>query len=181
MVKKKKNRLQKAFEYVRTTFFPRWDKENQWTVSEVPELPSQGKCERVTKTISLRYLPEKDDDLYVWLIHEICHTSDPGHGKRWSNRMLRVANRAKAKGHNNLVKKICDDKEAFRSAKPLSAREVYQEIEDAGLKATDWSYDDIINWVAKQYGCSREELEKRFKRCRTVYDEALRLYGDMET
>jgi hypothetical protein len=167
----KETRLQEAFEYIRNTFFPQWDKKHQWIAREVDDLPSEGNCERETKTISLRYLPREDDKLYLWLIHEICHSTTPSHGRKWINRMLRIASRAKATGHDNLAKELFNHVDKYQKSEPLRAQDVYQMIEDAVIDAPDWSYDDIINWVAQECGCSEEELEKEFKRCRKVYDE----------
>ena len=43
-----------SVDYIRTTFFPGWDKGRRWQVVQVDDLDgAQGRCERKTKTISV--------------------------------------------------------------------------------------------------------------------------------
>ena len=174
---KREIRLQQAFEYVRRTFFPRWDKQHQWGVKLATDLCLEGECDLETKTILLKSLPRDDNDLYTWLIHEICHAIPvPGHAKKWFSRMMKASNTAWTICQHNLATKIGNEARAFYARKNLRARDVYQLIEDIVIRgASDRSYEDTIDYVAREYGlCNREEAEKRFKRCKAVYDKAVR-------
>ena len=174
---KDKIRLKEAFEYIHGIFFPRWDRYNQWKVQLVPDLLVQGLYDRKTKTIMLQCLPECDRDLYTLLVHEICHACDPYHGKKWINRMLKVSQKARIIGHKNLEKEILNEMDLYQNATCIrvSAQSVYELIEYTVLARPEWSYKKIVKRVAKQYGCYPEELEKRFRRCKSVYDEVLKL------
>ena len=86
-------RLEKAFKILRMKFFPRWDRKGEWNVELDHELPSEGQCLVEEKIIKDQHVPEDDDKLYLLLTHEICHAYFTGHGKRWQNRMLGIANK----------------------------------------------------------------------------------------
>ena len=109
--------LNNEFEYVRNTFFPRWDKKKDWKVEIfsgwvdhltgtdytgkgiVP--PLVGTCNRKTKTIYLRCAQKES------LIHEICHAvSNDHHGERWRNKMEEKAQLADRLGNNILALEI---------------------------------------------------------------------------
>jgi hypothetical protein len=40
------------------------------------------------------------------------------------------------------------------------------------------SYEDVINHIGRGIGLHPEEMEKRFKKCRPVYDSAVIDYED---
>jgi hypothetical protein len=101
-------RLQNAFQYVRQTFFPKWDRGGKWKVVANPSCSKSddmGKevgdvlalCCHVNKCIFVNEIPKAEDDLHALLIHEICHVKAMGHGKKWARNM----NRAYIKAANN--------------------------------------------------------------------------------
>lgn len=90
-------RLQTAFQYVRLNFFPKWDREGKWRVVENPSCSKSdikkevgdvlALCCDLNKCIFFFEIPDDEDALYALLIHEICHVSGRGHGKKWARNM----------------------------------------------------------------------------------------------
>ena len=101
------SRLNRAVEYVRNTFFRRWDKIRQWKVKVIPNAPFIGKVNFPKKEIYIRNVSKSDEELHFLLIHEICHAVTGGsHGKKWFNRMLRASKIARGLGRDKLSKMI---------------------------------------------------------------------------
>lgn len=83
-------RLQVAFQCVRKTFFPRWDRKNEWKIVDATDDKENdivATCIEEAKCIIIYEIPDNDDHLHELLIHEICHIKAPGHGKKWANNM----------------------------------------------------------------------------------------------
>lgn len=114
-------RLEDAFQYVRQTFFPRWDRKKEWFVEYLPpkfkkwheeDLDRQikrdgledrypfktklgGICQDFRKCILIYTISKKDNALHLLLIHEICHAvSKDGHGEKWFEEMEKARGRA---------------------------------------------------------------------------------------
>ena len=171
-----KKRLKIAFAFVRTNFFPRWDKDQQWSVRINGDLPGDGRCEDEIKTIHVRCVAKNRNDLHILLIHEISHAvAGGGHAKRWRARMLKAAQRAKRMGLNILEKMLDQEVEAYIND-PITVRasHVYELISVAVLHIPEAKYGRILHGVAREFGLYPHELEKRFVRCRKIYDEAKR-------
>lgn len=171
-------KLKETFEYIRKTFFPRWDKNNQWTVKVDSDLPLHGLCKKGEKIIILQYISEKNNELYLLLIHEICHaTTDNYHAKKWCARMLKVAEMAEKIGHEKLSKMIQGQVKAYKSLETNrkgKAAYIYEGIQYAVFDAPTASYKDIIKWVGQQFGYYPEEIEESYKLCKKVYDKAVK-------
>ncbi len=111
------DRLKNAFEYVRQMFFPEWDRKREWKILECPEelRTHQGKgvdgvCSEQAKTIKVSMVRISENiDLYVLLIHEICHSGTKGHGKDWQEAMLMKADIADKMGKKDLSELIRKD------------------------------------------------------------------------
>ena len=90
--------LQREFNNVVGTYFPRWKSSSQWrVVKKHPLLKEhffQGKCLPEEKVIIIN-LPT-DVYLYSTLAHEICHaiTMSKYHDKKWRERYIKVAKQA---------------------------------------------------------------------------------------
>ncbi len=167
------DRLEGAFEYIRKTYFPRWDKKGQWTISYKDNLPSTGWCDIKNKAIFLDSPPAKDDKLHFLLIHEICHAVTPGsHGRKWKSRMLKASEKAKEIGHKEISKMLYENVEQYNKTPKMKAFGVYQLIEEWTSENPDVPYDELIKGVADYFGCYPEELEEGYKRCKTVYEKA---------
>jgi hypothetical protein len=169
-------RLLKAFDYIRKTFFPRWDKERKWTVDLDWHLPSIGRCNRDLKKIVIGGMPKNQNRLYLWLIHEIGHVWCYGHAKKWQDRMLKAAQKADSIGNKILANFLRNEVNAYIEATKkggkVTASTIYSLISDAMLEKPEESYEFIISWVAREIGLYPQEVEKRYKRCRNVYNRA---------
>lgn len=168
-------RLQIDYRFIRSAFFPRWDKKSQWRVKEVWDLPSEGRCETEGKLIFIRPQTEKDKDtLYLLLIHEICHAIAPNHGDRWRKRMLKAANRAEELGRHGLSEMIRQDAVAYYLDRKSPAVEIYRQIGRMVQQSPQASYGSIIRYLAMENGLYRNEMVKKYKLCRKTYDMAIR-------
>ena len=173
--------LQVAFDYVCKTFFPRWDRGKHWKIQNVYSLPCEGQCEPESKTISLKSVHDNDDELHFIIIHEICHAWSTGHSKKWRNRMQKAEVKAKKIGRHKLSRMLKKEIELYASSTKIRASHVYNSIEDAVFDSLEPSYKKIIGWVAKEYGWYSEELEKYHKRCKEVYEKAIKEKRAMKT
>ena len=131
--KANEDRLQDAFQYVRKTFFPRWDKKGKWRVVYLPEfkkrdeqqmaenLKRQGReypfklnigaiCPNVGTDIIFYRIPANNSVLFEMLIHEICHAlTNDGHGKKRLERMNAAYSKAMKNCSKDLAKRIKAD------------------------------------------------------------------------
>lgn len=123
--------LEDAFQYVRKTFFPLWDRKKQWKVEYRPEfkkwhergITEQIKrkglkdkypfkiridaiCQEFRHYILFYRIPQNNNALYAILIHEICHVKTSGHGKKWVEKMDTAYSKALNDVSKNLAKRI---------------------------------------------------------------------------
>ncbi len=95
--------LQEEFEYVRKTFFPRWDQKMEWKVADGGmNVDLWAFTKRDEKLIILyNELPNRAA-IRSLMIHEICHAmnvpesleGDDEHGREWQRDMLKAGHRA---------------------------------------------------------------------------------------
>ena len=143
-----------------------------WTVVYDYELPSQGLCHSEDKKILVGIVPQKVDELRTLLIHEICHSSAFGHGKRWSGRMLEAAERAEKAGWLIEADLVRAEVEMYRKSPKITASLVNEQISDCLIENPNVSYENVIAYLASEYGMYVGDFEKRYKSCRKVYDKA---------
>ncbi len=102
-----KSTLEQHFEEVRRIFFPRWDRQKRWRVYELPSnvnVPWSGRCMRSERIIAVGGAAESMIELWVALIHEICHAvTRSEHGDAFWTRMRKVADRATGLGMISLA------------------------------------------------------------------------------
>jgi len=178
----KKTRLHDAFEFVRSTFFARWDTDRQWKIKYAPRLPSDGRADPDTKIIFLVSVPKELDLLYLILIHEICHAvTQSGHSKKWIRRLGTVRDKAKELGMLSLSEKLQEEINLYANPTgmmSLTAANVYRSIRDyvmvAVIEERSHGYEKIIKAVAKGYGLYPYEMEQLFKKCREAYEKAVK-------
>ena len=178
----KKNRLDNAFEFVRSTFFPRWDTNRQWKVKYAPGLPGGGRADPDTKIIFLASVPNELDLLYLLLIHEICHpATQSGHSKKWIKRLGTVRDKANKLGMFTLSEKLQQEINLYANPTnmmSLTAKNVYSSIRDyvivAVIEERSHGYEKIMKAVAKGYGLYPHEIKQLFKKCRESYDKAVK-------
>ena len=70
--------------------------------------------------------------------------------------------------------------DACGNEKPVSASEVYGTIEDVMTDLPDFSYKDMIRAVGREYDMYPRELEKKYKRSRSVYEKAKRFAQEIQ-
>jgi len=172
-------RLNKSVKYIRETFFPRWDKRNEWVIKKDENLPSFGSCSnRKSKTISLRYIDEDENNFYCLLIHEICHAvTNDNHGKKWKERVLKASDKAKSIGRLKLTELLKIEVKEYGPGKTIgSIKQIYEGFEDYVIDYPHiLPYDQIIEKFAKSWGLYSDELEQMCKRIRKVYEQAIEL------
>lgn len=146
---------------------------NTWTIEIDENLPSDGLCSDKEKKIVLQYFKD-GDDLYLILIHEICHTAGgkAGHAEIWQSRLLRKADIALKKGMVNLSQMLREEQKKYHETPRTTANEVYGRIEDIMLDAPDLSYKNLIMVISREYGLYPDEFMLVFKRSEKVYEAA---------
>lgn len=158
------------YQDIRWTYFPKWDKGCEWKLELAEDLNgSQGFCDTQKKTIYTLYTNN------LVIIHEICHAvTKQGHNKRWTTRMELAAKYAEKDGDSEIAAEIRDQLEAYAMSPKITAKMVYQEIQDiAYMSSSDISYDDTIEFVRRNYGMSERDFLKKYKKTRQAYDEGI--------
>jgi len=162
-------------EYIRTTFFPGWDKGRRWQVVQVADLDgAQGRCERKIKTISVLGGIEQDD-LLALLIHEIAHAvSNDFHGKRWLQRMEEAANHADQERLPTLAALLRQQIVGYRDGFRMTAAMMYGEIENCVFSEFQVTFPQVVDFLRRDFGISRDQFLRRFRRAEGVFEEAQR-------
>ncbi len=174
-------RLKEAVDYVRKNYFPKWDRAQAWIFKCDPDHPkvefAEGHCDKETKTIYLKSLPDNDIELYELIIHEICHDFDPYHGKKWQKRMLKAAQKATKTGDSELSAKIIkqvDDYRNIEKSPKIIAQVIYAEIEQTVYYTKGKaSFEGIRRLLARSY---TYEFLDGYKNLRRLYDKAIKNY-----
>jgi hypothetical protein len=180
-------RIRAEFEYVRRTFFPRWDLQRKWSVDLVDEIEFDydGFCLHKLRSIRIQHGAIKSYDPTELLIHEISHAVTPvhlhGHCQQWHERMEKAARKAEAIGRAGLAVRIRQDALQYQHelTGPLlvpGSSAVYSWIVDAVCDGdTTPEFEKVIRLARSEFQIpDTEEFMVRFKRCRSVYDEAVR-------
>ena len=162
-------------EYIRTTFFPGWDKGRRWQVVQVDDLDgAQGRCERKIKTISVLG-GIKQDDLLALLIHEIAHAvRNDFHGKRWLQRMEDAANHADQQGLPTIAALLRQQIEGYQDGFRVTAAMMYGEIENCVFSEFQVTFPQVVDFLRRNFGISRRQFLRRFRRAERVFEEAQR-------
>jgi hypothetical protein len=169
-------RLLKFFNEIRSYYFPRWDIERKWAIEERTRRPGtieDGGCDTENKTICVSPLREHSDgELYVLIIHEICHAvTTLYHGKKFKSRLLKAANKAQDMGNLTLAEKLRAEANLYAPGRD-SAYTVYCAIEDAVWDAPDASMDAVLRWVC-DYTATVQEMLEQYPKAEKVYKKAI--------
>lgn len=175
-------RLRQAFEYVRKTFFPTWDRKQEWKLRKDKKLSRyslEARCFSDLKTIIIGQVPEEDTDLYHLIIHEICHSSKSyfGHANGWRERFLTKAQIARKLSLTNLAQKIEEQVEKYRKEeammKGISFSQFYcKESEECFLQngwPSNTSYYEFLRHISSTSGMPPREFEKKCKKIKQVF------------
>jgi len=168
-----KKRAQQAFEQLRKSFFPHWDRKRLWKLSIDRSLPSHGICDSEHKKITLPRIYEDTEELQLTLIHEMCHAcNNMTHGVPWQRRMASVALRADGIGLPTLANKLREQVHMYQSLPKEDG--VYEMLEDIFVNGAplNLSLDDAIRYVAGECGTYPNELRKYHPRCKTIFLKA---------
>ena len=118
---------------------------------------------------------EGDGDLYVLIIHEICHAATSHwHGKKYQTRLLKAADKAQDIGEAELADKIRAAVELCRepAVSRRTSHDIYCQITDAVGDLPDASMATIFALVADRNVYTPEEFLKRYPRAEKVYNQA---------
>ena len=161
-------------EYIRTTFFPRWDRKGRWQIVQVDDLNgAQGWCERESKTISILD-GMSGNDLLALLIHEIAHAaSNDCHGRRWLNKMEEAANDAADRlGQVALASLLREQIAGYQDDFRVTAAMLYNEIENCVFEQPYISFSQVVDFLRRDYGLSQDDFLRRFRRAERVFEQA---------
>ena len=160
-------RLQEAYDFMRH-FFPQWDRKGEWHIRYISGVYYIAKCNIDFKTIDIRVLSDDDIEVYLLLIHEICHTSAPSHDKKWQRRMLSVAKRIDKSGYNLLAREVINEVNRYRGSSNINAKFIYRKIAEIVMDNKNISFDDLMTHLSREY-FGRGPVP--YKHCRKVYDQ----------
>lgn len=129
-------KLQRRFDYISKTFFPRWDN-SDWKVEIKPNNDFDGRCEMWRKVIVINRWKEDQNEMDCLLIHEICHyVSCDGHWEKFCRKMRRIADRAEKMGRNRLglLIRISGDRWQYRKEELEEFKKEYEKREGRPFK-----------------------------------------------
>jgi len=167
--------IEEEFEWVRRTFFPRWDKKREWNLVLLDEgYGAAGRCDWHDRTIKI-FDNEKPtgDPLTVLLIHEIAHAvARSGHFKMWTNRMELAARLAERLGKSELARLLRADAHGYLDAPhSYTAAEIYNRIGEALIDCPDVSFEGLLEGISREFGAMPpRDILRRYKLVRRVYD-----------
>lgn len=173
---KNQKRLAGTIKYIRETFFPKWDRKKEWIIyhSNSPKVEfCHGLCDKDEKKIHLSFVSKKDVELHLLLIHEICHCFSCGHGKIWQNKMLKIADKARKIGKEELSDKIVKQVEDYRSAPNVTAKWIYGNVNDVVTESdNELSFEEVRRYLAFNIG--GYDFIDQYKRLKEVYESAIK-------
>jgi hypothetical protein len=161
-------------EFVRSTFFPRWDRKRRWQFAEVDDLDgSQGRCDREVKTIRILAGMATGDELLALVIHEIGHAaSNDYHGGRWLRTMEAAAEIADAKGLAAIASLLRQQISGYRDGFRMTAAMIYGEVENCVVGAPQITFPQVVDFLRRGYGMSQDQFLRRFRRAERVFEKA---------
>ena len=165
------------YDGVKKTYFPDWDRDNQWRV-ELKDTLTDGWLgnsfsDRRTKTIEIyqMFAPNDDNEWYCLIAHQITHViTGASHNLKWISRFLELANQADLKGQKSLARFIRENAEASRGTVDPNINPILQNIEAAISENPEETREKIIESSALAMGVSGDELLKRCPLVKTYYD-----------
>jgi len=175
--------LKADFAFVRRRFFPRWKAGENWHIvprNRADYTKETGYCDSASRTIHVHPLMAGQDgeSRTALIIHEVCHAvTKSGHGKRFQQRMLHAADKARQLDLSEVAKTLEQEVHHYQDGDAWddSAKDVYDFVERAVIENKGRiTYNNVVEYLAGSYGLLVEELEARFRRLRRVYEKAIR-------
>jgi hypothetical protein len=175
---RKTSRLRAEVKFVRTLFFPRWDRARKWRFRIVRGLASDGQCTPRKKVICLQDLPGEETLLRVYLIHEISHAFALGHGQAWQGRMLEASKIAADHGLIPLATKLREEVKEYRKSitmvgEKVTARSAYGDLEDC-VRENEIGYRQAVKHVAGEFAMAPAEFIRQFPLAKRIFEKAKR-------
>jgi hypothetical protein len=162
-------RLQEAYNFVRR-FFPQWDRKGEWQIRYISGPYYIAQCNIELKTIDIRLISDDDMELYLLLIHEICHTSSPGHSKKWQDRMMRVANRINKSGYKLLSNEVINEVKRYKGSSHINSKFIYRKIVEIVMDNKSFPFNELMEYLSREYYGGGIIP---YKHCRKAYDSAI--------
>jgi len=168
--------LQEEFDSVHQTFFPSWDKEKKWKIVDKagPHRP-HGCIDKKAQVVEVQCM-SPGQSLRVCLIHEIAHAvSSLGHGKEWQDRVEKAARKAETIGETSMAEALREEVRVYTEpfgAATATAEMVYSRIKSERLCCPTHGFDQIVDSIRNDFGLTREEFLRQFKRSREVFESA---------
>jgi hypothetical protein len=170
--------LQRDFQQVRATFFPRWDRSASWKCRAFRDLHGAGgECNTDSKTV--RSAVTVGDPTLV-LIHEICHAvGGNGHGKKWQSRMEKAATRAQDVGRPELAMQIRKEIREYQETPLTTDADIYNQIDDVLSAAPETSMTQVADEIRRTFGVSmsRKAFLFKYRRFKNEFAEKQRYWN----
>jgi len=171
----KNKKLNDAFEYVKINFFPRWDKNKEFTIVYDCNLPSGASYVAEEKKIKVRDIPKNRDKLLALIIHEITHCYTDGHGKKFRDATIKKAEMAKSKGLNKIYDLLIMDYDNSLIPSDIGTHKyVYRRLSDMLLDYPEVPYESALGCMADELNMYPHKVEKKYKQFRKFYEKGKR-------
>jgi hypothetical protein len=166
--------LNEMVEFIRKTFFSRWDNERRWTFRLSPKVaPESGRC--IIERNLIRISPSQSNPMAL-LIHEICHAVCPNcsHGSGWQRRMLKAAQRAEDIGNPELGQWLRREVEQYRGAENRTKRSMFIDIEELVQDPSEIpTFAAVRRHFCSESGWNLPEFNRILPRAWRVYKQAV--------
>ena len=163
----------KTTEYIRQSVFSDWDRKGRWQIVQVDDLDgAQGRCERESKTISILG-SMTGDDLLALLIHEIVHAvRNDYHGGLWLQGMEEAASQSEQNGAAGVAGLLRQQIADYRNGFQVTVAMLYGEIENCVIDQPQITFPQVVDFLRRDCGISRDQFLRRFRRAKRVFEEA---------
>jgi hypothetical protein len=155
-----------SFEYIRSTFFPRRNRQHKWVAVQSKVRPNSGYCD--TESMRIRINPSVPNwrSLDELMTHEITHAAiSISHSKKFIERLEKTALKAEGIGRQDLVAEIRKNcEECFLPViPPLTTKSIRGDIEDIVRDNRNLvPFKELIAMIAEFHGMTCRELPKKF-------------------
>ena len=158
-------KLEQHFFKVKRLFFPRWDIECLWRVSESLGSDSGHICPNGHCCIQklVLHVLTGYEDYERMLVHLICHAvTENNHKSHWRKRMLKASKRAKQLQRPQLSEALQNDVEHYLYAIQPTLESVEKKSFEIAFNLPESTPDVWLEIVSSYYGLTGRELTREF-------------------